>query len=154
METIRLIRGKKGSKRHLLVDEHGVPLSLIVTGANRHDVRGLEVVLDARIIPAEPDEEIRPNLCADAGYTGEPAEEIIRAHGYIPHVRSCGEEKSGKAHNPQYRAKRWVVEVCHSWFNQFRKLIVRYEKSLASFLALHQLAAAIIAIRKAIPIYG
>jgi len=85
---------------------------------------------------------------------GMSAEEIIRAHGYIPHVRSCREEKSGKAHNPQYRAKRWVVEVCHSWFNQFRKLIVRYEKSLASFLALHQLAAAIIAIRKAIPIYG
>jgi len=71
VETIRLIRGKKGSKRHLLVDEHGVPLSLIVTGANRHDVRGLEVVLDARIIPAEPDEEIRLNLCADAGYTGD-----------------------------------------------------------------------------------
>jgi len=133
---------------------NGVLPSLIVTGANRHDVRELGAVLDAPIIPAGPDEEIQPNLCADAGSTREPAEEIIRAHGNIPHVRSRGEEKSEKAHNPQYRAKRWVVEVCHSWFNQFRKLIVRYQKSLASFLALHQLAAAIIAIRKAIPIYG
>ena len=35
------IGGKKGSKRHLLVDGHGVPLSLIVTGANRHDVSQL-----------------------------------------------------------------------------------------------------------------
>lgn len=34
-------REKKGSKRHLLVDGHGVPLSLIVTGANRHDVSQL-----------------------------------------------------------------------------------------------------------------
>lgn len=31
-------RGKNGSKRHLLVDGRGVPLSLVVTGANRHDV--------------------------------------------------------------------------------------------------------------------
>ena len=29
-------RGKKGSKRHLLVDERGVPISIVVTGANRH----------------------------------------------------------------------------------------------------------------------
>jgi len=27
-------RGKKGSKRHLLVEEPGVPLSIVVTGAN------------------------------------------------------------------------------------------------------------------------
>jgi IS5 family transposase len=40
-------RGKKGSKRHLLVDGRGVPLSFIVTGANRHDVTQLEPVLKA-----------------------------------------------------------------------------------------------------------
>ena len=30
-------RGKNGSKRHLLVDARGVPLSFTVIGANRHD---------------------------------------------------------------------------------------------------------------------
>nr|NDU43621.1 hypothetical protein [Acidithiobacillus ferrianus] len=30
--------GKNDSKRHVLVDGRGVPLSLSVTGANRHDV--------------------------------------------------------------------------------------------------------------------
>ncbi len=39
-------------------------------------------------------------------------------------------------------------EVCHSWFNRFRKLLVRYEKLERSFLALNHLAAAIIASRK------
>jgi transposase len=41
-----------------------------------------------------------------------------------------------------------VVEVCHSWFNRFRKLLVRYEKLERSFAALNHLAAAIIAFRK------
>jgi hypothetical protein len=32
-----------------------------------------------------------------------------------------------------------VVEVCHSWFNRFRKLLVRYEKRDRSFLALNHM---------------
>jgi hypothetical protein len=40
------------------------------------------------------------------------------------------------------------VEVCHSWFNRFRKLLVRYDKLERSFMALNHIAAAIIAFRK------
>ena len=36
----------------------------------------------------------------------------------------------------------------HSWFNRFRKLLVRYEKLERSFIALNHIAAAIIAFRK------
>ena len=46
------------------------------------------------------------------------------------------------------KARRWVVEVCRSWFNRFRKLLVRYEKLERSFVALNHLAATIIAFRK------
>ena len=58
-------RGEKGSKRHILVDEHGVPLSLVVTEANRHDVTQLGAVLDTRIVL--PPKETKQNLCADEG---------------------------------------------------------------------------------------
>ena len=62
-------RGKNGSKRHLLVDGHGVPLSLIVTGANRHDVSQLEAVLDAMMVRRPPPPPRRhKHLCVDAGY--------------------------------------------------------------------------------------
>ena len=47
-----------------------------------------------------------------------------------------------------YRARRWVVEVSHSWYNQFRKLTIRYEKQVKNWLALHHFAAAVIALRK------
>jgi hypothetical protein len=42
-----------------------------------------------------------------------------------------------------------VVEACHSWFNRFRKLVIRYEKLDSTHLALTHLAAAIIALQKA-----
>jgi len=97
---------------------------------------------------AEPPERRSKHLCADAGYTGAPALCIIEEHGYIPHVKGRGQEADEKRQHPTKRARRWIVEVAHSWFNRFRKLLVRYEKLERSFLGLNHLAAAIIAFRK------
>ena len=137
-----------------MVDARGVPLSLVVTGAHRHDVTQLELVLDEIIIDRPDPKEVEQNLCADKGYTGEPALKIIEGRNYIAHVKARGEEISEKKANPGYRARRWVVEVSHSWFNRFRKILVRYEKLTDSYLALLHMAAAIIAFRKAGVIYG
>lgn len=62
-----------------------------------------------------------------------------------------------KRRKPAKKSRRWVIEVCHSWFNRFRKLLVRYEKLHRSFMALNHLAAANIVFRKvplAVNIYG
>lgn len=88
------------------------------------------------------------HLCADNGYRGQPAQAVMERQGYIAHVQSRAQEAGrGRRHGPQ-RPRRWIVEVAHSWFNRFRKLLVRYEKLERSFMALHHLAAAIIAFRK------
>ena len=133
------------------MDGRGVPLSIVVTGANRHDVSQLELVMDEIII--ERPEDIEQNLCADKAYSGEPAQTAIRERNYIPHVKQRGEEIREKKTIPGYKTCRWVVEVSHSWFNRFRKLLVRYEKLTDSYLALCQMAAAIIAFRKIGVIY-
>jgi putative transposase len=134
------------------VDGRGVPLSIVVTGANRHDVTQIELVLD-EIIIARP-ENIEQHLCADKGYSGEPALQAIMVRGYIPQIKPRGQEIQEKKTIPGYVSRRWVVEVSHSWFNRFRKLLVRYEKLTATYLALLHMAAAIIAFRKTGIIYG
>ena len=124
-------------------------MSLVVTGANAHDVTQVQTLLDAIVVKrAVPKQRRSKHLCADAGYRGKGAMAVILAHGYIPHVVSRKSEVAQKKKNPQMKARRWVVEACHSWFNRFRKLLVRYEKLEHSFLALNHLAAAIIALRK------
>jgi transposase len=112
-------------------------------------VKRLPEVLDAIVAPRPPVTEDAPqNLCADAGYVGETARAQMEERDYVPHVRPRGEEMDEKAKNPGYKPRRWVVEVCHSWFNRFRKLLVRYEKTDRSYMALVMIAAAIIAFRK------
>jgi transposase len=131
------------------VDARGAPLSVIVTAANRHDVTQLTEVLAAQKHWHVPPAKRRSkHLCADAGYCGRAAFDSMMLAGYIPHVQSRSEEARDRQQHPHRRARRWIVEVAHSWFNRFRKLLVRYEKLERSFVALHHLAAAIIVLRK------
>ena len=86
---IRRIGEKNGSKRHLLVDGRGVPLSFIVTGANRHDVTQLDAVLSSIMVKREvPPERRSKHLCLNAGYRGEPALKIIESHGLLISMQS------------------------------------------------------------------
>ncbi len=135
--------GKNGSKVSLLVDGRGVPLSLVVCGANRQDVTQLELLLDALVVPEmRPDHET--HLCADKGYRGMPANEAMWDRNYVPHLPVAEEDRTIALNDPSYRPRRWVVEVSPSWFKRFRKLLVRFEKTAASFVALLHLAAAMI----------
>ena len=132
-----------------MVDGRGVPLSIIVTGANVNDGKRLEAVLGAIVVEHKrPPLRRSKHLCADAGYRSAENMRIIEEHGYIAHVVDRRQEADAKRHDPTRKARRWVVEVCHSWFNRFRKLLVRYEKLERSFVALNHLAGAIIAFRK------
>jgi len=115
-------------------------------------VTQLELVLEEIII--ERPQDIEQHLCADKGYDGQDALKIIVSKGYTPHVRTRGEEIQEKKANPTWKARRWVVEVSHSWFNRFRKILVRYEKLTDTYMALLHMAAAIIAYRKVGVIYG
>lgn len=131
------------------MDGRGAPLSLIGTGANVNDGKRLDAVLSAIVVKrARPPQRRSKHLCADAGYRSADNLRIIDEHGCIPHVVDRRQEADAKRRDPKRKAKRWVVEVCHSWFNRFRKLLVRYEKLERSFVALNHLAAAIIAFRK------
>lgn len=142
-ETIRRIGEKKGTKRSLLVDGRGAPLSLIVAGANRHDVKLLAETLDRIIVHRpKPTKRHPQNLCVDKGYAGKPAEKQMRERGYIPHVPQKGTPKV--KYKTKGRARRWVVERTHSWMNNYRKLRVRYEKKAANYEALLHMASAMI----------
>lgn len=136
------------------MDERGVPLSIVVTGANRHDVSQLENVLNDKVVHKPASIELKENLRADAGYTGDEARSCIEQAGYIPHVRPRDEEIDEKKRNPEFKARRQIVEVSLSWFNRFRELLVRFEKLFSTHMALTQLAATIIALRKTGIIYG
>lgn len=140
-------RAKSGTKRSLLVEGRGIPIAIVVDKAQRHDLKLLAKTLDARLIEVE--DEAEQNLCLDKAYSGEPAIEIGRERGYIVHCpdKSNAKQKR-KRKSGRRKARRWRVEVTHSWLNRFRRLLVRWEKKSANYLSMLYFACAIICWRK------
>jgi transposase len=136
-----------------LADARGVPLSLVVSGANTHDVKLLEDTLN-QIVMEMPGRAGQYNLCADAGYKGAPASNAAVEPDYKPHIKQRREDAHEKQTTPGFKARRWVVERTHSWFNRFRKLLVSFEKTEASYVALLSLACAMICWRQIVTIHG
>jgi len=90
-------RGKNGSKRSVLVVENGIPLSLVVSGVNRHDMKLLVPILSAILTPRpSPTATGLQHLCVDRGYSGQPAADAMKIRGYKPHVHQRGEEIAAK----------------------------------------------------------
>jgi hypothetical protein len=80
-------RRKLGSKHHLIVDAKGIPLAVILSGANRHDVTQLDALVDA--IPRIRGKRGRPLhkpqiVQGDRGYSSEPHRQRLRKRTITP----------------------------------------------------------------------
>ncbi|MCA1729634.1 MAG: IS5 family transposase [Actinobacteria bacterium] len=145
-------RAKSGTKRSMLTDGAGIPLAVVVEGANRHDSKLLAATLDGLVVarPAPEKEEgadcYEQHLCLDAAYDSEPVREELEARNYEPHISPSDKkkrsERKGACRQPGRRARRWVVERTHSWLNRSRRLLVRWEKKTENYLAFVHLACA------------
>ena len=138
-------RGKFGTKRHLVVDARGIPLLILVSGANRYDSMMFEKCIDA--IPAIAGlpgrARKRPaKLHADKGYDYKRCLAYLRRRGITSGIARRGVENSEKMGK-----HRWVVERTHGWFAGFGKLRIRFERRQDIHEALLKLAAAIICVR-------
>jgi putative transposase len=141
-------RGKLGTKRHLLTDQRGTPLSAVVTGANTHDMKAAMETLDSVVAQRPPPRPYhRQNLCLDKGYDYPEMEAGVVERKYIPHMRHRGELEIPVK---RYKPKRWVVERSASWLNRFRRLLIRWEKKAENYLGLVQLACCITVYRRTI----
>ena len=47
----------------------------------------------------------------------------------------------------RHPARRWVLERAHSWFNRFRRLLVRWERKVEHYEAMLHLASVLILYR-------
>jgi transposase len=143
-------RGKQGVKRSLLTEGHGIPVGVVVDGANRHDMMLVRATLESIIVARPVSTPERPQgMCLDKGYDYDEVRAILTEFGFTAHIRSRREEARELAQEAGKRARRWVVERSHSWMNRFRRILVRWEKKPEHYLAFLHFACALIAFRAA-----
>ena len=147
-------RGKTGAKMNLLVDERGAPISIVLSGANRHDkVSAIELMVSLLVKrPAQKEQ----HLCADKAYDSDDLREFSASRGYEAHFKVNPRRKNVQlpANDDSlrrvYPARRWIVERTISWLIKRRSLRTRWSKKAGNWLALVQLACAHILLNLAV----
>jgi transposase len=116
-------RRKLGSKQHVLVEGHGIPLAAEVTAANVNEVSQLVPLVDAvPPVGGQPGHpQSRPeSVYGDRAYASEPKRQELRERGIEPHIPGQRQE-----HGSGLGVVRWVVERTVSWLHGFRRLRLR-----------------------------
>lgn len=141
-------RAKMGTKKSVLVEQHGGPLGFVIAGANVHDTKLLKRTIDAVVITRPEPGSITEHLCLDKGYDNPTGQAACATGGYVPHIRRIGEEKKDGWGEKTHPARRWVVERTIAWLQSCRALLIRYDKKPANYKGLIQLACALLWYRR------
>lgn len=136
-------RGGFGTKLHLIVDSHGVPLAASISPGQAHESKHLEPVLEAVRInrSGRGRPRCRPKaLAGDKGYSYPRVRRYLRHRG-IKVVIPTRKDQRRDPHfdTPSYR-RRNIVERCINWLKENRRLGTRYEKLAVTFLGMIKLA--------------
>lgn len=143
-------RGRPGSKLHLLTDGAGVLLAVALSAASVADLNALVLLVQA--IPAVrsrrgPRRRRPDKLHADKAYDAAWARAWLRGRRILPRIARRGAETS----TPLSR-HRWRIERSYTWLGGRRRLLTRYERKPANYLAFATLAYALIAIKHLHPL--
>ncbi len=126
----------------MLTDGNGIPIAMILSAADLHDVNALLPLVDA--VPEIGGKVGAPRyrfeeLFGDRAYDSSFHREALLDCGITPQIA-----KRGAEHGSGLGVYRWVVERTISWLHQFRRLRIRYERRADIHEAFMTLASIII----------
>jgi transposase len=141
----------------VVVDGRGIPLGDHLCSASPSEVRLAETTL-AAIHVGRRHRAGRPRqkplrVIADKGYDSDALRRRLRRRGILliaPH-------RSHRRHTPpqdgrilrRYK-RRWTVERTFAWLGNFRRLVVRYDRSLQIYRAFFHIACFMIVLRRVV----
>ena len=117
-------RARPGSKHRLITEAQGIPLAVILTGANRHDVTQLHALVDA--IPPIRGKRGRPLsnppvVQGNRGYDHDKYRRPLRAAAIATEIA-----RRGQPHGSGLGKTRWVVERTILWLRNLWRLRIRW----------------------------
>lgn len=160
-EALGHSRGGLTSKIHVSCDGRGRPLSVVVSGGQRHDSTAVEAALDAVRVPRVQRGRPRKrpsSMNLDKGYSYPRCRRFLRSRGIAAMIperrdqRNRRQQRGRKGGRPvvydrERYASRNVVERCILSLKRFRRVATRYDKRAVSYQAFVTLAAILLWLR-------
>jgi transposase len=139
----------KGSKLLVLADGAGTPLGVLLEAASPAEVTLLQQTVQQvpwDLLDAKPE-----RLVMDRAYDSNVVRKNLAECGIepiIPARRNHRRATHQDGRKLRRYKKRWKIERTNAWLQNFRHLVVRYERLTANYLAFVHLACALIVLRR------
>jgi transposase len=125
-----------------MADRSGLPIAVHLAPAPAHEVTLVADTLASRFVQATPQ-----RLIGDRAYDSDPLDEWLRQQGIemiAPHRHNRTKPASQDRRCLRRYRRRWKVERLNAWFQNSRRLVMRYERLAENFLAFVHLACIVI----------
>ena len=147
----------KGTKWMVVVDGCGLPLGNYLHSASPAEVKLAETTL-ATIRVGRRHRAGRPRqkpvrVIADKAYDSDPLRKRLRQRGIeliCPHKRNRVRPATQDGRALRRYRRRWIIERTNAWLGNFRRLVVRYDRSLTIYGAFFHIACLMIVLRRVV----
>jgi transposase len=146
-DGIGCTRVGKGVKIMVLVDARGLPVAVNTMSANPHESKLVQGLFEFMLTAEMPE-----RIIGDKAYDSDALDEEMAEKGVemiAPHRSNRKPENVTQDGRPLRRyARRWTVERTISWFQNFRRLCIRWEKSTKLFQGYLHLGCAMLLLKQ------
>ena len=101
--------------------------------------------MDKRLVDERPE-----RLIGDRAYDSDPLDEKLAEQGIqmiAPHKRNRKKPKTQDGRELRRYRRRWKVERLFAWLQNYRRILVRYDRFLEHYLAFVHLACIMIFVK-------
>jgi transposase len=117
-----------------VVDEHGLPVKLLLTAGHASDKATAPALLEG--LPTSQ------AVIADRGYDWQHLVELVASRGGTAHIPTQRDRKQQRTVDRELYRQRNLIERFFNKLKHFRRIATRYDKLARNFLAAVALAAA------------
>ena len=136
------------------MDGQGVPIGNHLDSASPSEVTLLETTLETIAAPRKGRGRPRKHperIIADKGYDSDPLRKRLKRRGIeliCPYRRNNKERKYHDGRKLRRYKRRWTVERTFAWLQNFRRLVVRWDRHITMYKAFFHVACLLITLRQ------
>jgi transposase len=143
-DGIGCTRVGKGVKIMILVDAKGLPLAVSTASANRAECSLIQELFGFMLSTNQPERVI-----GDKAYDSDKLDAQLASDGVEMIAPNRAKRSVTQDARPLRRYKRrWTVERTIAWLQNYRRLCIRWEKSLFAFQGFLHLACALLLMKE------
>ena len=129
-----------------IADRAGLPVALSTASASPHETTFVRSLILGHLTAGKP-----RNLIGDKAYDSAPLAALCRTLGVeliAPPRTNRTKPRSQDGRKLRRYKRRWKIERLFAWLHNYCRLVTRYERSAANFLAFLKLAALLLLAKK------